>query len=47
MQHCFKIIHNKLGYKYLDYHSLRHTHTTMLLNAGASIKAIQERLGHK
>lgn len=47
MQHCFRIIHHKLGYKELDYHSLRHTHTTMLLSAGANIKAVQERLGHK
>ena len=29
-----------------DYHTLRHTHATMLLEAGASIKAIQSRLGH-
>ena len=41
------MIHHKLGYKELDYHSLRHTHTTMLLSAGANIKAVQERLGHK
>lgn len=47
MQHCFRIIHYKLGYKELDYHSLRHTHTTMLLSSGANIKAVQERLGHK
>lgn len=47
MQHCFRVIHYKLGYKELDYHSLRHTHTTMLLSAGANIKAVQERLGHK
>ena len=47
MQHCFRIIHYKLGYKELDYHSLRHTHATMLLSAGANIKAVQERLGHK
>ena len=47
MQHCFRIIHYKLGYKDLDYHSLRHTHATMLLSSGANIKAVQERLGHK
>ena len=29
-----------------NYHSLRHTHATMLLEAGANIKEIQERLGH-
>lgn len=47
MQHCSYIIHYKLNYKHFDYHSLRHTHATMLLNAGANIKAVQERLGHK
>jgi len=47
MQHCSYIIHYKLGYKNFDYHSLIHTHTTMLLSAGANIKAVQERLGHK
>ncbi|MBY6915591.1 site-specific integrase [Clostridium botulinum] len=47
MQHCFHIIHHKLGIKELDYHSLRHTHATMLLSSGANIKAVQERLGHK
>lgn len=29
-----------------NFHSLRHTHATMLLEAGANIKDIQERLGH-
>lgn len=28
------------------FHSLRHTHATMLLESGANIKDIQERLGH-
>lgn len=28
------------------YHSLRHTHATMLLEAGAKPKAVQDRLGH-
>jgi integrase len=29
-----------------NYHSLRHTHATMLLEAGAPIKDVQNRLGH-
>ena len=29
-----------------NYHSLRHTHATMLIQAGAPIRDVQERLGH-
>lgn len=29
-----------------NFHSLRHTHATMLLESGANIKDIQQRLGH-
>lgn len=29
-----------------DFHSLRHTHATKLLESGANIKDIQKRLGH-
>ena len=29
-----------------DYHSLRHTHATMLIEADANIKNVQVRLGH-
>lgn len=47
MQHCGRIVHYQLGLKDYDYHSLRHTHTTMLLEAGANPKDIQHRLGHK
>jgi integrase len=47
MQHCGRIIHYQIGYKDFDYHSLRHTHTTMLLENGANPKDVQVRLGHK
>ena len=47
MQHCFSVIHHKMGYVDLDYHSFRHTHTTMLIESGADLKAVQARLGHK
>ena len=29
------------------FHSLRHTHATMLIDGGVSPKAVQQRLGHK
>lgn len=45
MQHASYIIKN-LGVKF-DFHSLRHTHCSMLLSAGAKPKYVQERLGHK
>lgn len=35
-----------LGIANFDFHSLRHTHATMLIEAGAPIKDIQARLGH-
>lgn len=43
---CSRIIHHELGLAF-DYHSLRHTHATRLIEAGANVKAVQERLGHK
>ena len=47
MQHCGRVVHYELGYKKFDYHSLRHTHATMLIENGAPIKDVQHRLGHK
>lgn len=47
MQHTSHIIHTQLDYPEFDFHSLRHTHCSMLLEAGASPKYVQERLGHK
>lgn len=32
--------------KHITPHSFRHTHTSLLIEAGAGIKEIQERLGH-
>ena len=30
-----------------DFHSLRHTHATRLIEAGISPKTVQDRLGHQ
>lgn len=44
-KYCARVIHNELKLAF-DYHSLRHTHATMLIEAGANIKNVQTRLGH-
>ncbi|WP_025728479.1 tyrosine-type recombinase/integrase [Atopobacter phocae] len=38
---------NEMNIKRITPHSLRHTHASLLLEAGASIKEVQDRLGHK
>lgn len=40
-----QILRKKLGIDF-NFHSLRHTHATLLLEQGAPIKDIQTRLGH-
>lgn len=45
MKYCNKVIHYELNIKF-NYHSLRHTHATTLVENGANIKDVQERLGH-
>lgn len=47
MQHTSSIVHSELNIPDFDFHSLRHTHATMLLDSGAPIKYVQTRLGHK
>ena len=42
---CSRVIHKELLLAF-DYHSLRHTHATMLIEAGADVKDVQTRLGH-
>lgn len=44
-KYCARVIHKDLGIKF-DYHSLRHTHATILIESGANIKNVQMRLGH-
>ena len=47
IQRASSIIHYNMKYPEFDYHSLRHTHATMLAEADAPPKYVQERLGHK
>ena len=41
-----QIINDQMGIQ-VKHHALRHTHATKLVEAGANIKAVQTRLGHK
>ena len=47
LQHTSNVIHKKIGIEKFDFHSLRHTHTTMLIENGAPPIYVQKRLGHK
>ena len=45
-KYAARVIHYDLGIKF-NFHSLRHTHATMLIESGVSPKAVQTRLGHE
>ena len=47
LNHVSSVIRKELHIPEFTYHSLRHTHTTMLIENGAPIKYVQTRLGHK
>lgn len=44
-KYCARIIHKELLLAF-DFHSLRHTHATLMIESGADVKDVQERLGH-
>lgn len=44
--YCNRVIARDLKINF-DYHTLRHTHATKLIEGGANVKAVQSRLGHK
>lgn len=46
MKYANRVIHTSLDIAF-DYHSLRHTHATRLIEAGVSPKTVQVRLGHQ
>ena len=44
-KYASRVIHYDLGIQF-NFHSLRHTHATMLIESGVSPKVVQARLGH-
>lgn len=44
-KYASRVIHYELNIAF-NFHSLRHTHATMLIENGANMKDVQERLGH-
>lgn len=45
-KYCARVIHHDLKLAF-NYHALRHTHATLLVENGANIKDVQKRLGHE
>jgi integrase len=45
-KYAARVIHYELNLEF-EFHWLRHTHATKLIENGAKIKAVQKRLGHK
>ncbi len=47
LQWTSRVIHTQLDFPEFDYHSLRHTHASMLAEMGAPANYVSHRLGHK
>lgn len=45
IKYTSKVINYELGIHF-NFHALRHTHATMLIEAGVPVKAVSDRLGH-
>lgn len=45
IKYASKVINYELGIKF-NFHALRHTHATMLIEAGVPVKTVSDRLGH-
>lgn len=46
LKYLSRVVNYELGINY-NFHSLRHTHATILIESGANIKDVQKRLGHE
>ncbi len=46
VSHWFRRLARKLGMPGIHFHSLRHTHATLMLKDNVHPKVVQERLGH-
>jgi len=46
VEHAFSRVLGEAGLRHVRFHDLRHTHATILLQAGVHPKVVSERLGH-
>ena len=46
LTHAIRDAENATGMPHVSFHDLRHTHATILLEAGTPLKTVSERLGH-